>query len=75
MELKDVKIKDLVEEVKSRYDHVIIYLIKDGEGGIHHRTWKGNYLACIAMCTVIQSFVLKAYEATIILISKEEKEP
>lgn len=72
MELKDFKEKELIEEIKSRYDHVVIFLVQDGEGGKHHRTWKGNYFACMAMCGIIHSYILKAYEATMKLVSKKE---
>ena len=71
MELKDAKNNDLLNELFERFDHCVVYLVKDGEGAFHARRWKGNYLACLAMCDIVHSFILEAYRATMKLLSKE----
>ena len=72
MDLSKVKTNELLKEFESRFDHIIIYMIKDEEGGIHLRRWRGNYLACLAMCGVLYSYILDAYKATMKLVSKEK---
>ena len=72
MKLNKVKTADLLDELQERFDHVVIYLIQDKEGGTHIRRWRGNYHACMSMCGVIHSYILDAYKATSKILSKEK---